>query len=41
MNWLQSLITLEIASNHIGVIQLPSIFPKFNSSVLVTENCTG
>lgn len=40
MDWLQSLITIEIASNHIGFIQLPSVeYPKFDSSVLVTEIC--
>ena len=42
MDWHQSLITLEIGSNHIWFIQLLAVeYPKFNSSVLVTENCTG
>jgi hypothetical protein len=38
MDWLQSQITLAIASNHIGFIQLKEVeYPKFNSSVLVTK----
>jgi hypothetical protein len=44
LEWIGSnlLITLDIASNHIGFIELKAVeYPKFNSSVLVTENCTG
>jgi hypothetical protein len=38
--WIKGFV--EIASTHIGFIQLSSVeYPKFNSSVLVTEKCTG
>jgi hypothetical protein len=42
VDWHQSLITLEIGSNHISFIQLLAVeYLKFNSSVLVTENVLG